>query len=67
MDPIICKTVGELIEALKTLPPETIPYSVEPPFNGISIVRQDDGYVLLAATRRLEKDEDVYGNKRVAA
>jgi hypothetical protein len=67
VEPIICRTVGELIEALKTLPAETIPYSIAPPFDGVKIVPQTNGYALIAATREHSKDEDVYGRKRIVA
>ena len=43
---MICKTVAELIAELQKLPPETIPISIDPPFDGVKIVGQENGKVL---------------------
>ncbi len=44
-----CRTVAELIEALKALPPDTVPISLDPPFAGVEIVPQEDGRSVLLA------------------
>lgn len=43
---MICKTVGELIAELQKLPSETVPISLEPPFNGVKLVPDHNGKVL---------------------
>jgi hypothetical protein len=45
----ICRTVAELIEALKTLPPDAVPMAQEPPFTGVQVIPQDSGRVYLAS------------------
>ena len=43
---MICRTVAELIVELQKLPPETVPLSLEPPFDGVRLVPDANGKVL---------------------
>jgi hypothetical protein len=60
---VVCNTVGELIEALSKLPPETVPIGIDPPFDGIKLVVQHNGKVLLCRPRTPES----LSRKKVAA
>ena len=69
MEPTACYTVGQLIEALRKFPPDTVPISPEPLFTGVKLIPQGatknhPASVLIAAPRRPEKDEDCFGRKR---
>lgn len=48
---IFCKTVGELRAELAKLPDDCVPISLEPPFDGVLLVPQNDGKVLFATQR----------------
>jgi hypothetical protein len=49
---IECKTVADLIEALKAFPPAAPVISYAPPFAGVEVVPQDTGSVLISPTGR---------------
>lgn len=57
----VIKTVGELIEVLSRMDPETIPIALEPPFTGVRLVECDgdaDGpaKVLISCPPRAKED-----------
>ncbi len=49
----VYKTVGELIEALKELPADAQPISLHPPFDGVRLVPQDSGHILICPPERV--------------
>lgn len=51
---MVASNVGELIEALKTLDPAARIYTIEPPFDGLRMVKQSDGAVLFCRPREPE-------------
>jgi hypothetical protein len=56
MEVKIHSSVGELIEALKAVDPNAIPFATEPPFTGVRLIHQADGNVLISPPPR-EPDE----------
>ena len=46
-DAVVAHTVADLIRELSKLPPEVVPISLESPFDGVKIVPQTGGKVLL--------------------
>lgn len=48
---MIANNVGELIETLKSLDPKARVYTIEPPFDGLKLVKQDDGAFLFCRPR----------------
>lgn len=51
---MVASNVGELIEILKTLNPKARIYTIEPPFDGLRLVKQDDDTVLFCRPREPE-------------
>ncbi len=49
---MIANNVGELINALKTLNPSARVYTIDPPFDGLRLVEQSDGAILLCRPRK---------------
>jgi hypothetical protein len=48
---MIIKSIAVLIEELKKLPQDSVPVASEPPFEGVRLVPQPDGKVLIASLR----------------
>ena len=48
MEPV--RTVADLIEQLKTLPPDTIPFTTVPPFTGVRLYFSEGGSKVLIAS-----------------
>lgn len=51
---MIASNVGELIEHLKSLNPTARIYTIEPPFDGLKMVKQSDGAILFCRPREPE-------------
>jgi len=47
----VAKTVSELIEILREMPPETVPYGPEPPFTGVAVGDPHEGKVGIFSMR----------------
>ncbi len=69
----VIKTVGELVEILSRMDPDTVPISTEPPFDGIRITvcdpEVDTGQqkVLIHSPPRAKEDLVGGGGKRLAS
>jgi hypothetical protein len=49
---MIAQTVEELIRILKTLRPNAVPVSIEPMFNGVKVIPNENGTVTIAPISR---------------
>lgn len=47
---MIAKTVAELVEILRTQDQGARIYTIEPPFDGVKLVKQGDGAILFSRT-----------------
>ena len=51
---MIAKNVGELIEVLKSLDPSARIFTIDPPFDGLKVVDQENGSFLFCRPREPE-------------
>ena len=48
---MVANTVAEWIAILSKLPPDTVPFTIDPPFDGVKVSVQGDGKILLCRPR----------------
>lgn len=48
---MIATTVSELVSILQTMSPSARIYTIEPPFDGVKLVEQGDGAILICRPR----------------
>jgi hypothetical protein len=60
---MLASNVGELIEALKNLNPKARIYTIDPPFEGLRLVEQGDGAILICRPREPESKSKPCGDQ----
>lgn len=56
---MVANNVGELIEILKSLDPSARVFTIDPPFDGLKVVDQDNGSFLFCRPRAPESKSAV--------
>lgn len=52
---VLCETVGQLLAALAAFPEDATPMSIEPPFDGVAVLTQGNGRVMIGGTRDIRR------------